>query len=481
MRLAWVSVAVVLFTACAPNVRPCAEGTLFVSVALDAQTKQADHLQVQISVGAGAPMLTTLDHVVGKDRGSIEIQFPNGYPVGQTIHVTLIALAGGSTLGQATFEATLTAGCGAAEIAVGASGAPDLAGTDIVLPIDLTPSPPDLVVPSEAGVEIDLAGTEIDLAGTDIVLPVVEDLANPTGADLTCTPITENCFNGIDDDCDQLPDCADPDCNATAICVPEPTGSYKVGTKLSGVVTCPATLSTTTTLKSGFSDVTCGLGSCGCPSSTHPGSCLATIGDNGSNSFCSTGSYTNVNETEGCKSFPQIPNGNFHKVFADWLGPSSCETSGFPQTVPASFAAQDTFCSRASVVRGGCALGEVCAPKQAAQCVVAPGNQSSCPTGYTKDTTSYFTGHDGGRSCLCYCSMTPGTCSEPPLYADSSCMGPEVALLVRGCSSSDFSSYQGLGASSVATGGSCGDAGSPSYQTQNVSTPTGQQTVCCAP
>lgn len=37
-----------------------------------------------------------------------------------------------------------------------------------------------------------------------------------------CVPVTEICSNGIDDDCDQLTDCADPDCNGQACSPSDP-------------------------------------------------------------------------------------------------------------------------------------------------------------------------------------------------------------------------------------------------------------------
>jgi len=48
----------------------------------------------------------------------------------------------------------------------------------------------------------------------------VAEFLNPTG----CIPVTEVCDNGADDDCDDLVDCADPDCDGDPACdcVPEP-------------------------------------------------------------------------------------------------------------------------------------------------------------------------------------------------------------------------------------------------------------------
>jgi hypothetical protein len=37
-----------------------------------------------------------------------------------------------------------------------------------------------------------------------------------------CIPVPEDCGNGLDDDCDGLVDCRDPDCAAVPACIPKP-------------------------------------------------------------------------------------------------------------------------------------------------------------------------------------------------------------------------------------------------------------------
>ena len=54
-----------------------------------------------------------------------------------------------------------------------------------------------------------------------------------------CVPRTEDCYNGADDDCDGLADCANPDCVPTTICVPRPYGP--VGTTIAANGTAPTT------------------------------------------------------------------------------------------------------------------------------------------------------------------------------------------------------------------------------------------------
>jgi len=80
---------VAAWVGCAPSVRTCADQTLFVTVTLDAATRQADRLIVDVSLDGGAARQTTLDHEPGRGSGGVQIEFPGGYPVGKTLTVTL--------------------------------------------------------------------------------------------------------------------------------------------------------------------------------------------------------------------------------------------------------------------------------------------------------------------------------------------------------------------------------------------------------
>src|SRR5262249_15208565 len=90
----------------------------------------------------------------------------------------------------------------------------------------------------------DLAGA--DFAAADFATPFTEDLSfvqpvyDLSALDFAnCIPVAENCFNGVDDDCDGLADCADPsDCSSIAACVPELAGA-SYGTYIDKTSTCP--------------------------------------------------------------------------------------------------------------------------------------------------------------------------------------------------------------------------------------------------
>ena len=102
---------------------PCNAGTVLVTVTFDATTSAADAIDVEVSVDGGAPKSTSLAHNAGDTKGSIEVDFPTGYPEGKRLDVTVIARKAGSLLGTATANvATLPSGCGTVALSFGVTG-----------------------------------------------------------------------------------------------------------------------------------------------------------------------------------------------------------------------------------------------------------------------------------------------------------------------------------------------------------------------
>lgn len=58
------------------------------------------------------------------------------------------------------------------------------------------------------------------------------------GGSAACVPKAEDCFDGVDDDCDLKTDCEDPDCTATAMCT-ESGGPDGLALILDGDQACP--------------------------------------------------------------------------------------------------------------------------------------------------------------------------------------------------------------------------------------------------
>jgi cysteine-rich repeat protein len=173
--------ASLLALACAGcGTRACKDGTLLVDVTFNGGIANGTQIAVDVSVGNAAPVHSTLSGPNGAGEGTIEVDFPSGYPAGSAVTVTVTVTQGASALGRSSATATLAPGCSTLQLALG--GAADMA-----VPADLRGA--DL-----AGVDLaamDLAG--VDLAGADLAVPV--DMASPidmAGADLVAA-----CGNGV--------------------------------------------------------------------------------------------------------------------------------------------------------------------------------------------------------------------------------------------------------------------------------------------
>ena len=111
--------ALALTLSACTSTNPCSSGTLLVSVTLDATTAQANKLVVVAGVeGTGSTAPADLEHTPGIAAGTVEIDFPHGYPAGQTVAVTITAYDGTTPLGSGHGTAKLTGSCGTTEITV---------------------------------------------------------------------------------------------------------------------------------------------------------------------------------------------------------------------------------------------------------------------------------------------------------------------------------------------------------------------------
>ena len=105
------------------STNPCNAGTVLITVTFDATTSAADAVDVQVSVDGGAAKTSSLPHNAGDTKGSIEIDFPTGYPEGKRLDVTVVAKTAGSTVGTATASvAMLPSGCGTIALSFGVTG-----------------------------------------------------------------------------------------------------------------------------------------------------------------------------------------------------------------------------------------------------------------------------------------------------------------------------------------------------------------------
>ena len=416
---------------------PCADGTVLVALTLADGAAQADELVVDVALDGGAPRETSLAHAPGSAAGNVVVQFPSGYPHGHTVTVGVTARAAGAELGRGSVAVALSAGCEAVALTIAQYGADDL-------------------------------GADLADAGADLAPPA--DLAR-------CVPTTESCFNGVDDDCDGLIDCDDPDCTTVAVCVPPVTAPYVVGSTLDDPKSlCPTSYSKLSVINSGLTDPGCSMGGCscsmvcqaqvynffggGCPSTDNEQSLSVVY-----NTMCQ--SWTNWNNTV-----------DVHELAT----PLSCTASGTTTAGTPTWASSKEFCSTAAH-GGGCSNGGWCVPvTPGGKCELADGAHT-CDSGYDAVSGPWYTGIDDTRSCSCTCGAPTGNCGTTvTLYTDSSCNGGATPFTATGSNNINCSVGGGpflSGKINVSpTTNACGAAG---YYEGGAATGTGLQTLCCAP
>jgi hypothetical protein len=104
-------IAACLFSVGCSKTRACKGQTLFVSYDLGAASK-ADSLRVSVSIGGGTPKTNTIQRTTTDQNSSLEIDFPNGYPVGKSVDVTVVALSGSTVTWEGNGATILPANCG---------------------------------------------------------------------------------------------------------------------------------------------------------------------------------------------------------------------------------------------------------------------------------------------------------------------------------------------------------------------------------
>jgi hypothetical protein len=90
--------------------KACRDQTIFLNINVDGPASGADTLDIAIVVNGGAPKTVTVG-VAGVSTGSLEIDFPNGYPSGGTVVLAATALAGGMSLASQVVSVVLSDSC----------------------------------------------------------------------------------------------------------------------------------------------------------------------------------------------------------------------------------------------------------------------------------------------------------------------------------------------------------------------------------
>lgn len=233
-----------------------------------------------------------------------------------------------------------------------------------------------------------------------------------------CAPSAEDCFNGKDDDCDNRPDCADPDCTASAVCVSD---GPDVGVLVPGATACPAGFTQSSTpLHRNPAPSTCSGCSCGAPA---PVQCEAEVTasswtDSGldvAGVMACMAAATPLSSIAAkitsfdCAKEPNVGTGEGFSVGPVKTIPGICVPSGAPRVSPATWLDQAVFC-RATKRGAGCTAGLTCAPRGATgTATCSQPSSKACGTGEVSDTW-YASAADERVCAACACKNEGASC-----------------------------------------------------------------------
>lgn len=398
-------VFVLSFAAACARHLPCRDGTLLVAVTLAGGQGFADELEIEILVEGQAPKVSTVAAtLLPSGRGNLEVVFPSGYPTGALVTVTITAKKAGVDQGVGGVGVRLSGACAAAALTITGFG---LGSADLRGP------PDDLWTPD---------------------LTTQFDLFVPAGV--------ENCFNQIDDDADGMADCEDPDCDALAVCVPALPSGFTHGTTVSTAMACPAWFGGAgeTIIGSGVE----GGGACaGCTDAcSASGSCEMQIdlehqcSDYPTCALCEP--YTTVAVGVACAELYTTSQTadfkfNLNTVARVPVSQTCTPATEFGTKPTASFGNTLRFCP-ALAIGSGCGA-QVCVPRATAttQCGLATSVISHDTTDYPSSST-WFTGLDDQRQCVCACNKTDASCETTylELFTAPNCSSGQSTVF--GCS-----------------------------------------------
>jgi hypothetical protein len=307
--------------------------------------------------------------------------------------------------------------------------------------------------------------------------------ASAPDAGPVCVPVAEDCFNGTDDDCDALIDCADPDCEVPAECGAE--GSA-LGFLQPAGSTCPAgTVADAQPLHQTPQPGSCSGCSCGAVS---PTTCVATV--SGWTDNCNGTPATMVNPVvssytcNGASSQASYDTmRGFYASFTTTSG--TCPANGTPQLSTLSWGNNAVFC-RITRTGKGCGAGQLCLPRNEVQPAAPLCNQiASGSCGPTQTSQTWYTGADDGRSCAaCKCNATGASCANVRVRFgnDYTCDGagttPATLLVAHNQTVCNAYAY---GPQAMLVGNPTPATCTASSTLQGSIVPVGTTTLCCGP
>lgn len=503
-----------LAVACS-NTESCRPGTLFVSVELGPYAGAADHLEVDVALeaagDASAPKPTLLTLKAGSRSGGVEVQFPNGYDTGRTAMITLTLLAAGAPLATQVATPVLPPGCGSLTVDFGAGdaglggragaggggqggGGVETGGAGGTATSGVGGAATGGAGGGAAGGRGGAAGRATGGNGGAAGGHGTAGAGGAGGA--PCKPTgAENCFDGVDNDCNGKIDCADPACGSgVAQCVAFDPTSAPIGILSGGTGPCSTALyDQATAIFANQNQLSCTTIVAGQGCSCKPGSvsCSTTLAGFKTLAEC-TGNTSSGEEagtfvtgqdnacTAGVPPWTTDTVGDIYGIAVTTFTASvgACTPAGTPNVPKFGFGVSANFCATKSV-GGGCGAGQVCVPTTgtAGACQLFDGTKTSCPGGAT--AVPWYTGSSGSATCgPCTCgSPVGGSCNQVLLTAGNhpSCSGvAQLQSNTRTCVATGLFE-PGVQFSGTPTSASC----SPMSTLGGNAAPSGPKTLCC--
>jgi hypothetical protein len=379
--------------------------------------------------------------------------------------------------------------------------------------VDSTVGDADADSASEADAD---AEANVDADASDGEGAIGDAQADAADADASdgCVKHTENCTNGIDDDCNGLIDCADPACNPAYQCVPSwPSSGWTApvvlydDTVAGGPAPAPAScvapyaadvMDGHDTPVAADAGCSCSCGSVQGASCSNPSAVVYVSGGcGGGQSYGAAlpnGVCTTIENQQGGLNSGQV-------VDAGVLTNGSClstSTPSVPAWNPATNAAwagtgrtcaPQTARTFFSGAQGGCDAGFTCTESPPGTfphvCLLAAGHIPTCPMAYS-DTHRYFDGGTDTRACQfdCSCGTPTGLQCTPTVdvYSGSGCSGAAIPI-------STCTAFSNLGTNNTVSGkatfntltGQCAVDAGATQAIGSVQATSGEMTVCCVP
>jgi hypothetical protein len=288
----------------------------------------------------------------------------------------------------------------------------------------------------------------------------------------------------MDNEGDGLADCADPDCDPEALCVPS-SADQPAGVVVAEDEPCPAGFTGgETVIHRGLQPSAC-VG-CGCtPGDT---TCVGEVWIYDDSNDCSGdvaqsgGVRVTVPITTTCTANPLTY--DFLKgIRANITATSTCTANGTGVPATSTWAESVKFC-RTSAVALGCSATAACVPRAEqpeSQCAIADG-AATCDSGYATTEADWYTDFEDERTCgACFCTPVGGDCANVlvEVGSDYTCgnhhtVGDDTKLCLPGIG--EYSPPARLIGAPTAPTGCTADA-----PFSGDISPTGQTTLCCQP